>query len=51
MKYLITVVRSGGVVVEAESREEAMDIVNTDCCLDDVNWDDDWMATDATEQD
>lgn len=49
-KYLVTVVRTGCIFVEAESEAEAMDIA--DHQFDDaVNWSDDWEATDVEEDD
>lgn len=49
-KYLVTVVRTGCVFVEAESEAEAMDIA--DHQFDDtINWSDDWEATDIEEDD
>ena len=47
MKYSVTVVRIGYVDVEADSAEEAMRDVNENAKLDEVNWCDDWNATDA----
>lgn len=48
-KYGCVIVRYGYAEVEAESAAEAMDIVNQDYTTDDVNWSDDWAATDAEE--
>lgn len=49
-KYLVTVVRTGCVFVEAESEAEAMDIADRQ--FDDtINWSDDWEATDIEEDD
>lgn len=49
-QYWVTVVRYGGVDIEAENEEEAMRIVNTQVKTQDVNWADDWEATDADEE-
>jgi len=49
-KYLVTVVRTGCVFVEAESEAEAMDIA--DYQFDDaISWSDDFEATDVEEDD
>lgn len=49
-KFAVTVVRTGVVFVEAESKEEAMDIANHQT-TDTVGWSDDWNATDVTPDD
>lgn len=48
-KFEVTVCRTGSVIIEANSPEEAMTIVNDDVTADEVNWADDWPATDAHE--
>lgn len=50
MKYLVTVMRTGCVFVEADNTGEAMDIANHQL-TDTVSWSDDWEATDAQEDD
>lgn len=49
-KYLVTVVRTGCVSIEADDEDQALDIAN---CLktDSVCWSDDWEATDVVELD
>jgi hypothetical protein len=49
MKFVVTVVRYGGVTVEANSREEAIKEVEDNALLSDVSWDDDWTVTDAVD--
>ncbi len=49
-KYLVTVVRTGCVFVEAESEAEAMDIADHQF-TDDISWSDDFDATDIEEDD
>ena len=48
MEYVVNIVRYGCVIVKADSTSEAMEIAN---CMttDEVNWSDDWEATDAYE--
>ena len=50
MKYLVTIVRTGCLFVEAESESEALDIANHQT-TDAVSWSDDWEATDCQEDD
>lgn len=50
MKYCVTVVRYGCLFIEAGSPEEAMDIADHQT-TDTVNWSDDWMPTDVTDDD
>lgn len=49
-KYIVTVVRTGCVFVEAENEEQALDIANH-LRTSTVCWSDDCEATDATEDD
>lgn len=49
-KYIVTVVRTGCVFVEAENEEQALDIANH-LRTSTVCWSDDWAATDAMEDD
>ena len=49
-KYCVTVSRTGWVFVEAETKEEAMDIANHQT-TGTVNWSDDWEPTDCLEDD
>ena len=49
-RYWVTVVRYGGAEVEAENEHEAMKIVNEKYRTQDINWSDDWDATDADEE-
>ena len=48
MKYCVTVARNGWLFVEAETKEEAMDIANHQT-TDTVNWSEDWEPTDCVE--
>ena len=48
MQYLVTFTRTGGVVIEADSKDKAASIANS-MTLDDVSWDDDWPITDVQE--
>ena len=50
MKYCVTIVRTGCIFVEAENETEAMDIANHQL-TGEVNWSDDWEATDCMEDD
>ena len=50
MKYCVTIVRTGCVFVEAETKEEAMDIANHQT-TDTVNWSEDWEPTECIEDD
>ena len=47
-KYLVTIVRTGCMFIEAESESEAMDIANHQA-TNKVSWSDDWEATDCIE--
>ena len=49
-RYWVTVVRYGGAEVEASSSLEALRIVNEKYRTQDINWSDDWDATDADEE-
>ena len=49
-KYLVTVVQTGCVFVEAESEAEAMDIADHQFG-DAISWSDDFEATDVEEDD
>lgn len=49
-KYIVTVVRTGCVFVEAENEKQALDIANH-IRTSTVCWSDDWEATDAMEDD
>ena len=42
MKYYVSVVRYGGIEVEAENEDEACKIVDQEVKTSDVYWDDDW---------
>lgn len=50
MKYCVTVVRTGCVFVEARTMNDAIDIANHQT-TDNVNWSDDWEATDCSADD
>lgn len=50
MKYCVTIERTGCIFVEANSREEAIDIANHQI-TDTVNWSEDWTPTDCFEDD
>lgn len=50
-KFMVTVTRCGGVVITAESEEDAMRIANEELKVDDISWDDDWSPTDANPMD
>lgn len=49
-KYLVTVVRTGCVSIEADDESQALDIANS-LKTDSVCWSDDWEATDVVEDD
>lgn len=49
-KYLVTVVRTGSVSIEADDEDQALDIANS-LKTDSVCWSDDWEATDVVELD
>ena len=49
-KYLVTVVRTGCVFIEADDESQALDIANH-LKTDSVYWSDDWDATDVVEDD
>lgn len=49
-KYLVTVVRTGSVSIEADDEDQALDIANS-LKTDPVCWSDDWEATDVVELD
>lgn len=48
MKYCVTIVRTGCVFVEAETKEEAIDIADHQT-TDTVIWSEDWEPTDCFE--
>lgn len=50
MKYCVTIERTGCIFVEANSREEAIDIADHQT-TDTVNWSEDWAPTDCFEDD
>ena len=47
MKYFVTVVRYGGVEVEAKDEDEAVRIVDQTVPTDKVSWDDSWDVVSA----
>lgn len=49
-KYCVTIVRYGCVFVEADSENEAMAIADHQT-TDTVDWSEDWIPTDAMEDD
>lgn len=49
-KYIVTIVRTGCVFVEADNMDDAMDIANHQL-TDTIYWSDDWEASDAAEDD
>lgn len=50
MKCCVTITRTGCLFIEADSKEQAMDIANHQT-TDTVSWSDDWVATDCMEDD
>lgn len=50
MKYCVTVTKTGCLFVEADNKEQAIDIANHQT-TDSVNWSDDWEVTDCSYDD
>ena len=50
MKYLVTVVRTGCLYIEADNEEKAMEIADHQT-TDKVSWSDDWGPVDVEEDD
>lgn len=47
MKYFVTVVRYGGIEVDAPNEDEAALIVDETCPTDAISWDDSWDVISA----
>lgn len=51
MKYCVTVSRTGYVEIEADDKEQAMDIVMEEMNVKDIEWTPDFIVTDCEESD
>lgn len=46
-RFFVTVVRFGGICVNAASEDEARNFVDSCVKTDEVSWDDDWAVADV----